>query len=403
VRIGTFASRVGLSETGAVDEKVRQLTRQGRRVFNFGVGQPDFPTPGEVCEAGIAAIREGKTRYTSPMGTIELREAVAAKLRDENHLSYDPAREILISSGAKHSIHNLLAAALSPGDEVIVPVPTWVSYPSMIHLLGAEPRFVATGLEDGFRLTGEMLRSAVGPRTVGLLLNSPCNPTGAVYTEEDLRAVASAALEAGLWIITDEIYERILFDGRRHVSLATVEPALRARIAIVNGVSKAFSMTGWRIGYAAGPADWITAASAIQSHQCGNPCSISQEASRYALQAAGRHAEAMRAVFERRRDLVMRILRGTAGLDLFEPEGAFYLFPRVSSFLGARKGGGGLNSDAELVSWLLDETGVATVPGGAFHAPEYLRISFAASEETLETGLGLLRGALEKLGPVRGS
>jgi aspartate aminotransferase len=401
VKLSQFASRVGLSETGAVDEKVRALRSQGREVFNFGVGQPDFPTPADICEAGTVAIREGKTRYTSPMGTIELRQAVAHKLREENGLDYDPAREILVSSGAKHSIHNLLTAVLSPGEEVMIPTPTWVSYPSMIRLLGGETKFVETSLEQGFKMTPDALRGALGPRVVGLLLNSPCNPTGAVYGDEELLALGRAAFDAGLWVITDEIYERILFDDRRHSSLAHLQPELRSRIAVVNGVSKAFSMTGWRIGYAAGPADWIQAASAIQSHQSGNPCSISQEASLYALRAGGGSVEPMRAAFERRRDLCLKILAGTPGLDLFAPEGTFYLFPRVSSFLGPRKGSEGIAGDAELVSWLLDETGVATVPGSAFAAPGHLRISFAASEESLEKGLGLLRKALEKLGPAR--
>lgn len=400
MKLSQFASRVGLSETGAVDEKVRELRRAGREVFNFGVGQPDFPTPAEICEAGAEAIRQGKTRYTSPMGTIELREAVAAKLRDENGLSYDPAREILISSGAKHSIHNLLAAALSPGEEVIVPTPTWVSYPSMIRLLGGETRFVETTLESGFKMTPEALRGALGPRVVGLLLNSPCNPTGSVYDDETLRALGRTALDAGLWVIADEIYERILFDGRGHSSIARLEPGLRSRVAVVNGVSKAYSMTGWRIGYAGGPADWIQAASAIQSHQSGNPCSISQEATLFALRAGGASIEPMRAAFERRRDLCMRILDRVPGLDLFAPEGTFYLFPRVSAFLGPRPDAAGIAGDKELVTWLLEQTGVATVPGSAFAAPGHLRISFAASEESLEKGLGLMRDALLRLGPA---
>jgi aspartate aminotransferase len=400
MKLSQFASRVGLSETGAVDEKVRELRRQGREVFDFGVGQPDFPTPAEICEAGAEAIRQGKTRYTSPMGTIELREAVAAKLRDENGIVYDPAREILVSSGAKHSIHNLLAAVLSPGEEVIVPTPTWVSYPPMIRLLGGETRFVETSIESGFKMTPDALRGALGPRVVGLLLNSPCNPTGSVYGDDELRALGRAAIEAGLWVITDEIYERILFDGRRHSSIALLEPKLRSRVAVVNGVSKAFSMTGWRIGYAAGPANWIQAASAIQSHQCGNPCSISQEASLFALRAGGASIEPMRAAFERRRDLCLRILNRIPGLDLFAPEGTFYLFPRVSAFLGPRPGSDGIADDGELVSWLLDETGVATVPGSAFAAPGHLRISFAASDESLEKGLGLMRDALVRLGPA---
>ncbi len=393
MKVSRFASRVGLSETGAIDEKVRRLRAEGREIFNFGVGQPDFPTPPKVCEAGIQAIRDQKTRYTSFMGTVELRKVVAEKLERENGLSYSTS-EILISSGAKHSIHNLLAAAVSPDEEVLVPAPAWVSYPSMIRLLGAEPRFVPTTVEEGFKLTPEGLRQAITPRTVGIILNSPCNPTGAMYTADELRALVPVILESGIWVISDEVYERIVFDGRRHVSLASLDPRLRGQIGVVNGVSKSFSMTGWRIGYAAGPKEWITAASAVQSHQAGNPCSISQEAAQYAISSAGASPDAMREAFERRRDLVVRILDGTPGCDIFRPEGTFYLFPRVRSLLAK---GRGPKTDLELVSWLLDETGVATVPGEAFSAPGHLRISFAAEESTLERGLRLLRDAFERI------
>ncbi|MDM7915256.1 MAG: pyridoxal phosphate-dependent aminotransferase, partial [Candidatus Eisenbacteria bacterium] len=333
MKISRFASKVGLSETGAVDELVRARKREGLEVYNFGVGQPDFPTPESACEAGIRAIREQKTRYTSPMGTIELRQAIAEKMRREQGLEYDPAGEILVSSGAKHSIHNMLAAVLSPGEEVLLPTPAWVSYPSMVALLGGEPRYVETALEDRFKMAAEKLRAAITPRTVGLILNSPCNPTGAVYAPEELRALAAVILEKKLWVVADEIYEKILFDGRRHAGLVTVEPALRESVAVVSGVSKTYSMTGWRIGYAAGPKDWIQAASAIQSHQAGNPCSVSQEAVRHALHACDEEAEAMRRAFERRRDLVMRLLEGVPGLELFRPEGTFYLFPRIVGLL----------------------------------------------------------------------
>jgi len=394
MQISRFASKVGLSETGAIDEKVRALRKEGREVFNFGVGQPDFPTPPAVCEAGIQAIRDGKTRYTSFVGTVELRQAIAQKLKIENGLEYTPA-QILVSSGAKHSIHNLLAAAVSPDEEVLVPTPAWVSYPNMVRLLGAEPRFVRTTLEDGFKLTPQRLREAITPHTTGMILNSPCNPTGAMYSESELRALVPVILDSGIWVIADEIYERIVFDGRRHVSLASLDPRLPDQVAVVNGVSKSFAMTGWRIGYAAGPKDWITAAGAVQSHQAGNPCSISQEATQFAIQSSGPTATAMCEAFERRRDLVMRILDGTPGCEFFRPEGTFYLFPRVASLL--RKDGAGPKSDPELVSWLLDETGVATVPGEAFVAPGHIRISFAVDEPTLERGLRLLRGAFERL------
>jgi aspartate aminotransferase len=394
MKIAKFASKVGLSETAAIDEKARAMKKEGREVFNFGVGQPDFPTPREVCDAGIQAIRDQKTRYTSMIGTVELRQVVSEKLKKENGLEYGTG-EILISSGAKHSIHNLLSAALSPDEEVLVPTPAWVSYPNMIRLLGGVPTFVPTSVEDGFKLTPEKLRAAITPRTTGLLLNSPCNPTGAMYSEAELAALVPVILDAGLWVISDEVYERIVFDGRRHVSIAALDSRLRDRVAVVNGVSKSFSMTGWRIGYAAGPKDWIVAAGAVQSHQAGNPCSISQEAAQFAIARSGANAGAMCEAFERRRDLVMRVLDGTPGCDLFAPQGTFYLFPRIRSVL--KKNGAGIKSDPELVSWLLEQTGVATVPGEAFISPGHLRISFAVEDATLEKGLKLMRGALERI------
>lgn len=400
MKISKFASKVGLSETGAMDEKVRAIRAAGREVFNFGVGQPDFPTPEEICGAGIQAIRDGKTRYTSPMGTVELRKEIARKLEVDNGLTYAP-EQILVSGGAKHSIHNLLAAVVSPEEEVLVPTPGWVSYPSMIRLLGAECVHVSTRLEDGFKVTAEALRAAITPRTVGIILNSPCNPTGAVYSQAELEALVPVLNEFGLWVIADEIYEKIVFDGRRHVSIAALDRSVAERTAVVNGVSKTYSMTGWRIGYAAGPADWIRSSAAIQSHQAGNACSISQEATLYALREGEKSAAAMRAAFEKRRDLVMRMLGGLDGCDLFTPEGTFYLFPRIEAFLGKRGSGVSLMTDNELVHWLLEQSGVATVSGTAFAATGHLRISFAASEEALERGLGAMRRSLETLGRAR--
>lgn len=400
MKLSQFTEKVGLSETGAMDEKVRERKRQGLEVFNFGVGQPDFPTPPDVCEAGITAIREGKTRYTSPTGLLELREAVADRFKAEQGLEFKSS-EILVSGGAKHSIHNLLAAVVSPDEDVLLPTPAWVSYPSMIRLVGGNPVFVPTRLEDGFKLTADALRRAITPKSVGIILNTPGNPTGAVYSEDDIQAIVPVLRESGLWVITDEIYDRILFDGRRHRSLAAIAPDMRDRIAIVNGVSKSYAMTGWRIGYAAGPADWIRMAGAIQSHQAGNACSISQEATLYALRTPGESVETMRAEFQKRRDLVMEMLAGLHGCDLFRPEGTFYLLPRIAAYLGDRKSGPSLASDAEFVAWLFDSTGVATVAGGAFEAKGYVRISFAASEAALREGLTRMRRAMEEIGPAR--
>ena len=402
MRRSKYAAAIGFSATGEVDDHVRQRRQRGEKVFDFGVGQPDFPTPEEACQGGIRAIRDGATRYTSPKGTLELRRAIAAKLAADNRLEYSPAEEILVSSGAKSSLHCLLAAVVSPGEEVLLPTPTWVSYPAMVSLVGGTPRYVETLLEDRFRLTAERLRAAIGPRVVGLMLNSPCNPTGAVYRREELKEIGSVVREAGLWVITDEIYEKIIFDGRGHVSLAEADPELRDSIAVVNGVSKAYAMTGWRIGYAAGPAGWIGTAASIQSHQVGNPCSISQEAARAALEGDGKATDAMCREFARRAGRVVELLSGIDGLEIFRPEGTFYILPRIAPFLGPRKNGPSLRGDSDLAFWLLEETGVATVPGTAFAAPGHLRFSFATSDQVIEDGLGRVREALGRLGPAGG-
>jgi aspartate aminotransferase len=389
-----------LSATGAIDERARRLAEEGREIFNFGVGQPDFSTPDPAVAAAIRAIGDGKTRYTSPRGTIELRRAVVEKLKRDNGLDYSPEEEVLVSCGGKHAIHNLLSAVLSPGEEVLLPTPTWVSYPAMIRLLGGVPRFVETRLEQGFRPNAGRLRESLTPRTVGLVINSPCNPSGAVLGREELLDLADVIEEAGLWVITDEIYERIIFDGHCHLSLPSVAPTLRSSVAVVNGVSKTFAMTGWRIGYAAAPAPWIETAASIQSHQTGNACSVSQEAAIAAIRSPGEATESMRRVFEKRRNQVVSILESTDGLEVFSPEGTFYAFPGVGAFLGIRPRGPNITTDTELATWLLDEAGVATVPGTAFAAPGHLRISFACDEESLTAGLDRLVQALDSLGPV---
>jgi len=399
MRKSLYASRVTSSATGVVDDRARELRRQGRRVFNFGAGQPDFPTPAEIAASGIDAIRQGLTRYTSPRGTLELREAIAGKLKRKTGQVYSPATEIFVSGGAKQSIHHLLASVLSPGEEVLVPSPCWVSYPEIIHLLGGEVRFVGTRIDERFRLTPEALRSAIGPRAVGLILNNPCNPTGTVYRSDELRGILRIVRESGLWVIADEIYEEIVFGGTEHVSLAKIGEDLRDRLAIVSGVSKAYSMTGWRIGYATGPEDWVATAASIQSHQAGNACTISQEAARHAITGCDSAVETMRSTFERRRDLVVERLQGIKGLRFVPPEGTFYLFLDVSAFLRGAGSVGDPDSDVDLAAWLLEETGVVTVPGTAFAAKGFLRISFATSEDELDEGLTLMCEALERLGP----
>lgn len=398
IQVSRFASRIGFSETGAVSERAAALAREGRSVINLAVGQPDFDTPSAAVEGARTAMAEGKTRYTAPQGTLELRREIARKLERENQLRVDPEREILVSGGAKQAVFELLASVISPEEEVLIPSPAWVSYAAMVRLLGATPCFLPSDRSTRYRLTPEALRGAIGPRTTGIVMNTPNNPTGVVYRRDELAALAEVVAAAGLWLVSDEIYERIVFDGHPHCSWAAAAPQLKDRLAIVNGVSKAFAMTGWRIGYAAGPQDWIATATAIQSQTSGNPCSISQEAARHALAHCDRDATRMRDAFQGRRALVLSLLEGTPGLEVFPPEGAFYAFVGVHALLGTSTGAGTrFGSDEELASWILEETGVATVPGTAFAAPGHIRISFAASEAQLREALQRIRRALEGL------
>jgi aspartate aminotransferase len=394
-----FASRVGFSETGAISERAAALAREGRSVINLSVGQPDFDTPPAAMEGARAALLQGKTRYTAPHGTLELRQEIARKFERENQISVDPAHEIFVSSGAKQAVFELLAAVVSPDEEILIPAPAWVSYGAMVRLLGATPQFLPSDRSTRYRLTPDALRAAIGPRTTGIVINTPNNPTGVVYRREELAALAEVVAESGLWVVSDEIYERIVFEGHPHCSWGTAAPQLTDRLAIVNGVSKAFAMTGWRIGYAAGPREWIEMAIAIQSQASGNPCSISQEAARCALAQCDSDAARMRDAFESRRSIVLSLLEGTPGLHVFPPEGAFYVFVGVQALLDRPKGSGPrFTSDEELAAWLLEETGVATVPGTAFAAPGHIRISFAASEEQLREALQRVRGAIASLG-----
>ncbi|MCC7143915.1 MAG: pyridoxal phosphate-dependent aminotransferase [Candidatus Eisenbacteria bacterium] len=384
------------STTLAIDERARTLSAQGIKIWNFGAGQPDFPTPRIAAAAGEAAIREGKTRYTASNGTAELRRAIAEKLERENGFAVEP-KCVLVSNGAKQSLYVLLAAVLDPGDEVIVPAPYWVSYPEQIKLLGGVPRFVRSDEQTGFRMTAEALRSVITPRTRAVILNTPVNPSGAVYPRAELVALAQVIVDHDLLLITDEIYEKILYDRAEHVSAASLGPEVARRTATVHGVSKAYSMTGWRIGYAAGPAEWIEAAGGIQSHLSGNACSISQEAAIAALTGAAAEVAQMVTTFARRRERVLGWLAKANALSICAPQGTFYAFPDVSSLFGAATNGRRIADGNDLATYLLDEARVAIVPGEAFGSPRHLRISFATSDEMIDGGLSALVEALNRL------
>lgn len=377
--------RVKASPTMAVSAKARELQRAGRPVIALAAGEPDFDTPENIKEAGVRAIREGKTKYTDVDGIPELKAAICGKFARENGLTYKPS-QINISPGGKPVLYNAFVATLSPGDEVIVPTPYWVSYPDMVLLAGGEPVFAAATEADGFKLRPEALERAITPRTKWLILNSPSNPSGAAYTEADLRALAEVLLRhPQVWVLTDDMYEHLVYDGFEFKTIAQVEPALYDRTLTMNGVSKAYAMTGWRIGYAGGPEPLIKAMAKVMSQSTSNPSSISQWAAVEALNGPqGFLAERTRA-FESRRDLVVSMLNQATGLTCAKPEGAFYVYPSCEGLLGKRSPSGRvIASDGDFAAELLESEEVAVVQGEAFGLSPFFRISYACAPEVLE-------------------
>ena len=373
------------SATLAVTAKVADLKAAGVEVISLGAGEPDFDTPENIKEAAIRAIREGKTKYTKVDGIPELKEAIAQKFRRENGLSFG-TDQISVNCGSKHTIYNALVSSLEPGDEVVIPSPYWVSYPDMVALVGGVPRFVETSPETGMKMTPESLAAAITPRTRWLIFNSPSNPTGAAYTEDETRALGEVLLQyPGVLIMTDDIYEHIVYDGFKFVSLAAAVPELSGRVLTTNGVAKAYAMTGWRIGFAGGPVDLIKAMAKVQSQSTSNPCTISQWASVEALTGPHDFIADRRAAFEERRDHVVSRIGDIPGLTCTIPKGAFYVFVNCEDMLGkSMPSGGTMGSDADFVAYLLDHTHVATVPGSAFGKAGHFRISYATSLDALK-------------------
>lgn len=371
----------------------RELRAQGRDVVDFSVGEPDFPTPQPACEAARRAIAEGKTRYTANEGIPELRVAIRDKLEREQGLSYEPT-DVLVSPGAKASLFLAVLALLDEGDEAIVPAPYWVSYPEQVRMAGARPVIVETTAAEGFRLSPDALESAITPRTRVLIVNAPSNPTGAIYDRDQLAALAAVARRHDLWILADEIYERLTYDGRTTPSIAAVDDDARDRTVVINGFSKAYAMTGWRLGYAAGPRDVVRAMASIQSHDTSNATSVAQWAGVAALTACEDEVRSMVAAFERRRDRVVAGLDAIEGVRCAPPAGAFYAFPDVSGWVGREVEGSTLGSSEDLAVLLLEREAVAVVPGEAFGAPGHVRVSFATSEERIEEGVLRIRRAL---------
>ncbi len=396
-----FASRLSAvqpSATLAVTQRAAELKAQGVDVISFGVGEPDFETPPHVRAAARQAIEAGSSHYTRVRGIEPLLSAIQAEsLRRRGGVEHDTT-EIAVSVGAKHTLFNLAMVLYEPGDEVLVPAPYWVSYPDQARLFGATPRTLPTEEKDGFRLTPEVLAAAVTEKTKALILCSPSNPTGSAYTAAQLRALADVAKAAGdFWIIADEIYGELVYDGFDQRSILEVAPELKHRLVIVDGVSKTYAMTGWRIGWALAPAPLVKAIEKVQGQSTTNPTAVAQHAAAAALRGDKAPVEAMRAAFAERRRAIVAGLNGIDGVRCREPEGAFYAFPNVQELIGRKAAGKALDDDLALTQYLLEEARCAVVPGSAFGAPGYLRLSYATSMENIEAGVARIRDAVAKL------
>jgi len=388
--------RLAPSATLAMSQKSAEMKAQGIDVINMSVGEPDFNTPDHIKQAAKMAIDENYSRYSPVPGYPDLRQAIARKLERENHLSYTPA-EILVSNGAKQSVCNTVMALVNPGDEVIIPAPYWVSYPQMVLLAGGKPVIVEATFEQNFKMTAEQLEAAITPRTRLIILCSPSNPTGSVYNKEELRALANVVLKHDdVFVLADEIYEHINYVGH-HESIAQFE-GMKERSIIVNGVSKAYAMTGWRIGYIAAP-EWIVkGCNKLQGQYTSGPCSVSQKAAEFAYTQSQACVEEMRQAFERRRNLIVDLARQIPGLEVNVPEGAFYLFPKCSSFYGkTAPDGQTIGNSTDLALYLLQEAHVATVGGDAFGDPDCFRMSYATSDENIREAMRRIGEALAKL------
>ena len=393
-----FAGRVSQiqpSQTLGITALVQQLRREGKSVIGLGAGEPDFDTPQEIKDAAIAAIGKGLTKYTPVSGIVELKEAVCEKYKLEAGVDITPA-EVLIACGAKHALANAILALCEAGDEIIIPAPYWTSYIEMARFVGATPVVIDTRDDAAFKLSPEQLRESITPRSKLLLLNSPSNPTGSAYSKAELDALVEIALASNLIIVYDEIYEKMLYDGKQHVFLAGY-PELRNNLVTVNGVSKTYSMTGWRIGYFIAPPDLVKACNKIQGHTTSNPCSISQYASVTALKSDPAIVSRMVVEFDRRRKYIADALNTIPGVDCLMPDGAFYTYPNISQYIGTACDGQKIESSMDLCNYLLEKVGVALVPGEAFGTTEHVRISYATSMANLEEAVSRMRDGLAKL------
>ncbi len=384
------------SLTLEIDAKAKAMRSAGEDIIGFGAGEPDFDTPDFIKAAAVEALREGKTKYTPASGTVALKKAVAEKLLKDNGLSYEPS-QIVVSNGAKHSLFNALAAILNPGDEVIIPCPCWVSYPELVRINSGVPVFVHAAEADGFVPKIEDLEKAITPRTKAIILNSPSNPCGYVMSGAALKGIADLAVAKDLFVISDEIYEMMVYEGERHISIASFGPQIKERTIVVNGLSKAYAMTGWRIGYTASSAAIAKAMGNLQSHVTSNPNSIAQHASVAALNGPKDELFAMVKEFDERRRMMVQRINGIPGLSCRTPKGAFYVMVNVSSAFGNRYGERAINGSLDFCSALLEGEHVAMVPGIAFEADDFCRLSYATSRENINKGIDRLAGFMAKL------
>ncbi|MDO5620770.1 MAG: pyridoxal phosphate-dependent aminotransferase [Paracoccus sp. (in: a-proteobacteria)] len=391
-------SRIKPSPTVAITGRARELAAEGRDIITLSAGEPDFDTPAHIRQAAKDAIDAGHTRYTAVDGIPELKAAIAAKFARENGLDYTPA-QVTVGTGGKQVLFNALLATVNPGDEVIIPAPYWVSYPDIVQLAGGTPVIVECHLEQGFRLTAAQLAAAITPRTKWVILNSPSNPSGAGYDRAAMQALTDVLMDhPHVWLLTDDMYEHIAFDGFDFVTPVQVEPRLKDRTLTMNGVSKAYAMTGWRIGYGAGPQVLIGAMAKLQSQSTSNPCSISQYAALAALTGPQDYIRDSRTAFQRRRDLVVAGLNACPGITCPTPQGAFYVYPSIKALIGKTSAGGTLITDDEaFCTALLDETGVAVVFGAAFGLSPHFRVSYAAADEVLAEAIARIHGFCEVL------
>jgi aspartate aminotransferase len=396
VKLASRVGRVKPSPTLGISMKAKALRAEGRDVIDFGAGEPDFDTPSNIKQAAIKAIEEGFTKYTPSGGIDELKGAIINKFQRDNKLTYNRS-QIVVSCGGKDTLYNLAQALFEEGDEVIIPSPYWVSYPPFVILAGATPVILDTKEPDGFKVSPEKLEKAITKNTKAVVLNSPSNPTGVAYSYNELEALAEIAVKKNILVISDDIYEKIVYDGFRFCNIASVGEEMKRLTIVVNGVSKTYAMTGWRIGYAAGPEDIIAAITKIQSQNISNPTSISQKAAVGALEGNQDTVDKMVKEFKVRRDYIVEKLNSIPGINCMNPQATFYVFPSISSLFGMSYGGRKISSSTDFADYLLDEVDVAVVPGIAFGNDDHVRLSYATSMENIQKGLDRISDAVAKL------